>query len=600
MLSRVGKVLAAVAVASTSLVGPSAEPAHAGVTEFTSTIDVGIPDNGYSGLLSSMAGSALTVSGIPAGHTVVDLTVVVAIDHQRLGDLTVKLVDPARNSQGEEALPFILLRQPVGDAASDPCCDDGRDQTGDTTNLSASYPLRFSDLHSPDAERMGYGLGDTDSVCKDGGPCNFHPNDFYETMQSKFKGSSPNGVWKLYIGDSMPGEAGVLGSWTLILKTMRTLTSCDGNAPPFTDVPATHPFCREIQWVKDEGVASGFGDGTYKPSTAVTRQAMSAFMARLAGAMLPACSSPPFSDVPTNHPFCKEIKWMKDEGISTGFQDGTYQPGAAVTRQAMSAFLARLADTSPQACSSPPFADVGATHPFCTEINWMRLYDVSTGFSDGTYKPSQVVTRQAMAAFLYRTGVLGVADPPVTVRVHEFSAAPDEAIPDDLYDGTLFSMLSSAISVSGVPADHAVTDVSVKFGIFHTFVGDITVKLLSPDGTLFTLINRPGSNVPDNGADSPRGSPAWLYHEYLITIDDRYSTDAEYMGGADDWWVCLNDGGCHFNPSPDTAIGPTSFQDAFRSQSANGWWSLWIGDSAHDGLGELVTWTLTLRTALPL
>ena len=100
--------------------------------------------------------------------------------------------------------------------------------------------------------------------------------------------------------------------------------------------------------MKDAGITTGFDGGTlYKPADFVTRQAMSAFLARVAGVAnsLPACSSEPFNDVPTSHPFCKEIKWMKDEGISTGFDGGTlYKPADNVTRQAMSAFIYRTAE----------------------------------------------------------------------------------------------------------------------------------------------------------------------------------------------------------------------------------------------------------------
>jgi hypothetical protein len=48
-----------------------------------------------------------------------------------------------------------------------------------------------------------------------------------------------------------------------------------------------------------------------------------------------------FNDVNENHPFFDDIEWMADTGISTGYQDGTYRPGDPVTRQAMSAFLHR-------------------------------------------------------------------------------------------------------------------------------------------------------------------------------------------------------------------------------------------------------------------
>lgn len=48
----------------------------------------------------------------------------------------------------------------------------------------------------------------------------------------------------------------------------------------FSDVPPTHPFSDEITEVANAGVAQGYADGTYRPGTAVTRQAMAAFLSR--------------------------------------------------------------------------------------------------------------------------------------------------------------------------------------------------------------------------------------------------------------------------------------------------------------------------------
>jgi hypothetical protein len=175
---------------------------------------------------------------------------------------------------------------------------------------------------------------------------------------------------------------------------------------PFNDVPTSHAFCKEIKWMRDTGISTGFENGTYQPAADVTRQAMAAFMARLADATLAACSVQPFPDVPITNPFCPEIQWMKAEGISTGFGDGTYGPSLPVTRQAMSAFLARLADATLTPCLLPPFTDVPISHPFCQEIKWMKDNGISTGFGDGTYRPAVNVTRQAMSAFMFRVSDL--------------------------------------------------------------------------------------------------------------------------------------------------------------------------------------------------
>ncbi|MCC5954288.1 MAG: S-layer homology domain-containing protein [Acidimicrobiia bacterium] len=122
------------------------------------------------------------------------------------------------------------------------------------------------------------------------------------------------------------------------------LTPCEGDGP-FTDVPASHPFCAEITWLVDLGITTGFPDETFRPTNPISRQAMAAFLTRYAADDEPdPCEgNGPFTDVPATHPFCAEITWMVDEGITTGFPDDTFRPTNPISRQAAAAFLWRLA-----------------------------------------------------------------------------------------------------------------------------------------------------------------------------------------------------------------------------------------------------------------
>jgi hypothetical protein len=52
-----------------------------------------------------------------------------------------------------------------------------------------------------------------------------------------------------------------------------------------------------------------------------------------------------FTDVGANHPFHQQIDWIAGNGIASGFPDGTYRPGAPVSRQAMAAFIGRTSDS---------------------------------------------------------------------------------------------------------------------------------------------------------------------------------------------------------------------------------------------------------------
>jgi Tol biopolymer transport system component len=178
----------------------------------------------------------------------------------------------------------------------------------------------------------------------------------------------------------------------------------------FPDVGPNHPFFEHVSWLVDTGLTTGYADGTYKPGFTLTRQTTAAFLYRDAGepAFVPP-GTPTFTDVPTNHPFSKEIEWAADEGIVTGLPDGTFAPGTVVTRAAVAAFLSRAAGSPPfTPPGTPTFTDVATNHPFFTEIEWAAARGIVTGFADGTYRPGAAVTRQSMAAYLFRADWAGV------------------------------------------------------------------------------------------------------------------------------------------------------------------------------------------------
>ncbi len=52
---------------------------------------------------------------------------------------------------------------------------------------------------------------------------------------------------------------------------------------------------------------------------------------------------PTFSDVPADHPYYDSIEWAVENGITTGYPDGTYRPDDTVTRGEMAVFLKRAA-----------------------------------------------------------------------------------------------------------------------------------------------------------------------------------------------------------------------------------------------------------------
>ena len=175
----------------------------------------------------------------------------------------------------------------------------------------------------------------------------------------------------------------------------------------FVDVPPGSMFYGEIQWLAASGITTGWSDGTYRPTTPIARDAMAAFLYRMAGS--PAVTAPrtqPFSDVRPGQEHYDAIIWAYQNGITTGYADGTFRPTQPIARDAMAAFIYRYAGKPAfDRPTTAPFVDVPADSQFATEIAWAKSKFIAKGWPDGSYQPLAPMNRDAMAAFLYRLSV---------------------------------------------------------------------------------------------------------------------------------------------------------------------------------------------------
>jgi hypothetical protein len=137
---------------------------------------------------------------------------------------------------------------------------------------------------------------------------------------------------------------------------------------------------------------------------------------------LPTCVTP-FWDVGVTHAFCDDIEWAAREQVANGFADGSFRPTNTSSRQAIAAFFYRLAgEPSFTPPLTPTFSDVPTNHAFYLEIEWLVAEGIGNGYPDGTFRPTATVTRQAISAFFYRLAGEPSFTPPGTPT---FSDVPD-------------------------------------------------------------------------------------------------------------------------------------------------------------------------------
>lgn len=145
-------------------------------------------------------------------------------------------------------------------------------------------------------------------------------------------------------------------------------------------------------------IATGFPNGDYRADRSVTRAEMATFLARAFD--LTASSEAPFSDVDPASPHAVGITAVAEAGIATGPGDGTFRPDDPVTRAQMASFLARALDLD--ATGTPLFRDVADDATHAGAIAAVAKAGITTGAGGRRYLPGQAVTRGQMASFIAR------------------------------------------------------------------------------------------------------------------------------------------------------------------------------------------------------
>ena len=243
---------------------------------------------------------------------------------------------------------------------------------------------------------------------------------------------------------SLLGVLALLSGFLVVFPAPQAVAVSSREVISFTDVDEDSSFATEISWLANAGVSSGWVSGggrEYRPFVSITRDAMAAFLYRLAGVegySPPAVS--PFVDVTSaSSEFYTQIAWLADQGVSTGWVTAggrEFRPYEPITRDAMAAFLYRLADVqgySPPAVS--PFVDVTSeSSVFYPQIAWFADQGISTGWDVGSgfeYRPFNTVTRDAMAAFLYRYSATTAPVDDTNPEEGEVTVAPNTDILDN-------------------------------------------------------------------------------------------------------------------------------------------------------------------------
>lgn len=111
-----------------------------------------------------------------------------------------------------------------------------------------------------------------------------------------------------------------------------------------------------------------------------------------------------FSDVRPADWYHDAVSYVCENGLMNGTSNTTFSPNATTSRGMIVTILYRLAGSPdlPESNWGYPYADVDAAAYYSTPVYWARMNDLVTGYSDTQFGPDDAITREQMAAILYR------------------------------------------------------------------------------------------------------------------------------------------------------------------------------------------------------
>lgn len=112
-------------------------------------------------------------------------------------------------------------------------------------------------------------------------------------------------------------------------------------------------------------------------------------------------ASLPYTDVKKTDWFFDAVSGVHSGGLMTGTSATTFGPDESTTRAMIVTILYRLAD-KPETTEENMFTDVNADQYYADAVVWGAANGIVKGNGDGTFEPEGNVTREQLAAFLYR------------------------------------------------------------------------------------------------------------------------------------------------------------------------------------------------------
>lgn len=234
---------------------------------------------------------------------------------------------------------------------------------------------------------------------------------------------------------------------------------------------------------------------------------------------LPALAAPmPFTDVKEGNWFYNAVSYAYENSLFSGTSDTTFSPNATMTRGMFVTVLGRKANVEKEKYGDCRFADVNPTQYYAPYVEWAATYGIVSGTSETTFSPNSNVTREQMAAILYRFAQKTGND--VTFTTDTYETFPDKGAVSS-YAREAFQWATSKGIINGSSGNLKPKGTATRAMVAQVFLAskdtltstEITGGVVNPNPNIVDLDSLPSGDrfLFENASTSDRNSGGVIF-----------------------------------------------------------------------------------------
>lgn len=228
-------------------------------------------------------------------------------------------------------------------------------------------------------------------------------------------------------------------------------------------------------------------------------------------ASAPNVEAATFSDVrPADH-FYKAVTTLSDCGIIKGYTDGTFKPYQNVTRGQAAKIIAGALGLDTENVKNPNFSDVPTTNEYYGAIAALANAGIISGYPDGTFKPDAPVKRYHIAKILSNAFNLQLPQY-VGFKSFPFTDVDNSGYEEYVYRLYLYNITSGTTPTTFGGNDYVTRGQLAKFVLKCIQLNEVLTEVESDDTTTSTSTSTETGTTSTSSSNTPA---------YIITPDGK-------------------------------------------------------------------------------